>query len=70
MERLTMRIEGMSCGHCVRAVDGALKAIDGVGVEQVQIGQATVSYDPRTTSPEQITGAVAAEGYAVVDRSA
>jgi len=62
-----MKIDGMSCGHCVSSVDKALKKIDGVKVESVGIGKATVSYDPSAVSAEQIADAVADEGYAVVE---
>lgn len=65
MDRIKLKIDGMSCGHCVSAVDKALKAVDGVQVEQVAIGSATVSYDPATTSSEQITQAIEDEGYTV-----
>ena len=65
MQRVSIDIQGMSCGHCVRSVDQALKALDGVQVEQVAIGHATVSYDPATTTPERITQAVEDEGYTV-----
>ena len=67
MDRITMKIDGMSCGHCVSSVDRALKKIDGVKVESVGIGNATVSYDPSAVSAEQIADAVADEGYAVVE---
>ena len=67
MDRITMKIDGMSCGHCVSSVDKALKKIDGVKVDSVGIGNATVSYDPSAVSAEQIADAVADEGYAVVE---
>ncbi len=63
METLTMKISGMSCGHCVGAVTGALKELAGVDVERVTVGAATVAYDPTAISPEQITRAVEAAGY-------
>jgi copper chaperone len=63
MERLKMDVEGMSCGHCVHAVTKALKELDGVAVESVAVGSATVSYDPGATSVEQITRAVKEAGY-------
>jgi copper chaperone len=65
MDRLTMKIDGMSCGHCVGSVTKALESLDGVDVEQVSIGEATVAYDPATTSPATITQAVEDEGYTV-----
>ena len=64
MEELTIQIGGMSCGHCVAAVSGALTRMDGVQVEEVRIGGATVSCDPARVRPEQITDAIEEEGYA------
>ncbi len=66
MDRITMKIDGMSCGHCVSAVDKALKKLDGVSVENIGIGSATISYDPSAVSEQRIAEAVADEGYSVV----
>ncbi len=63
MERVNLTIEGMSCGHCVNAVSGALRQLAGVSVEKVAIGSAIVSYDPARTSVDQIIDAVNDEGY-------
>ena len=65
MERITMDIDGMTCGHCVRSVDAALKELAGVTVEQVAVGQATVSFDPAATTTDRIAQAIADEGYSV-----
>ena len=65
MERATLSINGMTCGHCVRSVDSALKELAGVTVEQVKVGQATVSYDPAQVSTSRIAQAVESEGYGV-----
>lgn len=64
-ERMLLTIEGMSCGHCVRAVDQALKGLPGVQVEQVEFGSAVVAYDPAAVTPEQVEAAVSEEGYTV-----
>ena len=64
MEQTTIAIQGMSCGHCVAAVKGALGQLDGVQVEEVKVGSATVAYDPAAVTPERIAQAVSAEGYA------
>jgi copper chaperone len=66
MDRITMKIDGMSCGHCVSAVTQALEGVDGVQVEQVKIGSATVSFDPGAASEATIAQAVEDEGYSVV----
>jgi copper chaperone len=63
MEQARIEIEGMSCGHCVASVKAALGQLGGVEVQEVKVGSATVTYDPRV-QPEQIAAAVDAEGYA------
>jgi copper chaperone len=64
MEQTTIAIQGMSCGHCVAAVKGALGQLDGVEVQEVKVGSATVAYDPQAVTPERIAEAVTSEGYA------
>ncbi len=63
MERVNLRIGGMSCGHCVASVRKALESIGGAKVERVEVGSADVSYDPATTRPEAIEQAVRDAGY-------
>jgi copper chaperone len=66
MNKLTMQITGMTCGHCVAGVTSALKGVPGVTVDQVVIGTASVEYDPTATTPADLTKAVEEEGYHVV----
>lgn len=65
MATATLKIEGMSCGHCVRAVTEALEAVDGVRAAKVDLeaGRAFVEYDEAKTGPEALVGAVMDEGY-------
>lgn len=63
MERLNLTIEGMTCDHCLRAVRGRLEKTAGVSVRDVQIGSATVDYDPAETNVDDIEEAIADEGY-------
>jgi copper chaperone len=63
MEPLHLTIEGMTCEHCVRAVDGRLRKTPGVQVERVAIGSADLNYDPTKTNVDQIAEAIADEGY-------
>jgi copper chaperone len=63
MEELTIQIGGMSCGHCVAAVRSALATLEGVEVQDVGIGAATVQYDAARTTPEAIQSAIREEGY-------
>jgi copper chaperone len=63
MEHATIEITGMSCQHCVRAVEGALAGLDGVQVEEVRVGSANVAYDPEAVTPAAIEAAIEDEGY-------
>ena len=65
MNRTTLQIGGMSCGHCVMSVKQVLEGLNGVTIERVAVGSAAVEYDPTVTSPEQIAGAVSRAGYTV-----
>lgn len=65
MERTSLAIDGMTCDHCIRAVDRALKSLSGVQIEQIDIGSAVVAYDPAAVKPEQIQEAISDEGYEV-----
>jgi copper chaperone len=63
MKTATLQIDGMSCGHCLNAVNRALATLPGVAPEWVQIGRASVRYDESVITPDAIRDAVAAAGY-------
>lgn len=68
MKEMTLKITGMSCQHCVKAVLEALRNVPGVTPTQVDIGAAQLTYDPQQATPEQIVDAVTEEGYQVTVR--
>jgi copper chaperone CopZ len=63
VERAVLHINGMSCGHCLNAVNRALAEMPGVEVDTVRIGRAEVRYDQARVSPAQLEAAVAEAGY-------
>ncbi len=67
MERgqVTLTITGMTCGHCVAAVQKALAAVPGVESAEVTLSppRAQISCDPSRTTVEMLTKATAEEGY-------
>ena len=63
MRDLTLHIDGMSCGHCLNAVNRALAALPGVEIESVRIGRADLRYDEGTVEPSRIAEAVTGAGY-------
>ena len=60
-----LTIDGMSCSHCVNAVQTALRNTPGVQAASVEIGSADVDYDESAVSPQQLADAVGEEGYQV-----
>ncbi len=62
----TLRIEGMSCGHCVRAVEQALSTAEGIArVVEVNLerGEAEVE---GSVSAERLAQVLDDEGYQLV----
>ncbi len=60
----TVKIDGMSCSHCVRAVFTALGGVAGVSRADVSIGQAVIDHDG-TVTPDAISEAISIAGYEV-----
>ncbi len=63
MKQATLHIEGMSCGHCLNAVNQALGTVPGVQIDAVEIGRADIRYDADSVSPAQIEAAVTSAGF-------
>jgi copper chaperone CopZ len=59
-----LTIEGMTCGHCVRAVENALASIPGVTRAHVTIGRAHVEADD-SVPRETLVRAIEDEDYRV-----
>lgn len=62
MTQVKLDIAGMSCGHCVMAVKDALAGVEGVKIENVSIGKASVSV-PENVTVGALIDAVADAGY-------
>ena len=58
-------ISGMSCRHCIDAVESELAQVQGLAVEEVAIGRARVRYEANAISPSDIETAIDEAGYTV-----
>lgn len=67
MQTEQLKVTGMTCGGCVSNVTRTLKAVTGVGDVNVSLsaGEASVQYDERLTTPEELRSAVISAGYGV-----
>ena len=55
-------VTGMTCGHCVRHVEEALRKVPGVERVEAAIGSAKVQHTP-STSEAALVAAIADAGY-------
>ena len=63
MEKTTIKIEGMSCGHCVKTVKNVLGRVEGLEVNDVQIGEASLSHEPNNLQLDTIREALDDAGF-------
>jgi copper chaperone CopZ len=62
-DKLTLSIEGMHCGGCIRRVTVALEGVNGVKLDSVEVGAAQLSFDPKEASAGQIVDAINRIGF-------
>jgi copper chaperone len=62
----TLKIEGMSCGHCVMAIEKELGKLE-IEDKKVEIGSAKISFDVEKVSEEHIKNAIEEAGFKVIE---
>ncbi|MBQ9937422.1 MAG: cadmium-translocating P-type ATPase [Oscillospiraceae bacterium] len=65
--KITLKIDGMMCMHCVAHVKKALEGVSGVESVEVSLEQKTASVEGQSLSVEALTKAVTDAGYSVID---
>jgi copper chaperone len=63
MRIVSLAIEGMHCGACVRRVTAALEKLDGVEVLKVDIGAAEVRLADPSAGDQRIVDAIERIGF-------
>ncbi len=68
MTKTTLKIQGMTCNHCVMRVQKALKGVAGVQDAQVDLqkAEAAVTFDESKVDTGKLSTAVVDAGYKVV----
>lgn len=66
-EKIQLQVEGMSCGHCVKAVENGVGEINGVDSVNVTLDQGLVEvqFDASATNVDAIKEVIEEEGYTV-----
>jgi copper chaperone CopZ len=67
MQTEHLKVTGMTCGGCTSNVTHALEAVSGVRNVEVSLSaaEATVQYDERLTTVDQLRLAITGAGYGV-----
>src|SRR5215204_2203401 len=65
LTRISIPVVGMTCASCVRRVERTLSEKEGVDEASVNFAaeKASVTYDPTTTNPDDLIGAIRDAGY-------
>ena len=64
----SIKIKGMSCGHCVMAVTKALNAVDGVRNGEVDLKNGVATYEEiKPVDSAVVAAAIKKAGYDVVE---
>ncbi|MFH5183534.1 copper ion binding protein [Paenibacillus sp. TAB 01] len=66
MQSITLKVEGMSCSHCVNSVEGAVNKLGAAGKVDLNAGAVTVEYDEAIVTLNAIKEAIEEQGYDVV----
>lgn len=63
----TLNVQGMTCGHCKKSVEGALKKLDGVSAAEVNLEAriVDVTFDESKVTGDAMKEAIEEQGYDV-----
>ncbi len=67
MEKVTLNVEGMSCGHCVKAVESSVGGLNGVASVKVDLEnkKVDVEFNQEEVTLDAIKETIDDQGYDV-----
>lgn len=67
MEQVTLLVEGMSCGHCVKAIESSVGKLAGVASVTVDLAEkkVDVQFEDRVVSVKEIADTIEDQGFDV-----
>ncbi|MBW5445366.1 copper chaperone CopZ [Cohnella sp. CFH 77786] len=66
MQNVTLNVQGMSCGHCVNSIEGAVKKLGATAKVDLGAGSVAVEFDESKVTLEAIKETIEDQGYDVV----
>ncbi|MEK9628420.1 MAG: cation transporter [Nitrospinota bacterium] len=69
MKEELLKVDGMTCGHCVEVVTNSLKTISGLSSVEVNLDkkEVGVSYNEAETNIKEISDKIVEAGFEVMD---
>ncbi|ARD47528.1 copper chaperone CopZ [Sporosarcina sp. P33] len=66
--RDTLKVQGMSCNHCVNSIETSVGNLTGVSSVKVDLGsnEVSVEFDSQKTTLDQIKETIEEQGYDIV----
>ena len=70
MSQASLKVEGMTCNHCVETISNSLKKLPGVQMVIVDLDEKEVKfdYDENTIKLENINGEILALGFEIAEK--
>ncbi|MDM5205366.1 copper chaperone CopZ [Cytobacillus kochii] len=67
MEKVTLNVQGMSCGHCVNSIEGNVGELNGVSKVNVHLenGTVDVEFNENEVTLDKIKETIDDQGYDV-----
>lgn len=66
MKQVTLDVQGMSCGHCVKSVEGAVRSLGAEAKVDLGSGKVDVEFDESKVQLAAIKEAIEEQGYDVL----
>jgi len=70
MQKATIQLESLTCPSCIQKVEGAVKSLDGVDKESVNVSfnssKVKLNFDDEKLSVKDIENAISKMGYEVI----
>lgn len=66
MQSVILKVQGMSCGHCVNSVEGAVKKLGALATVDLAAGSVAVEYDESKLTVDAIKETIEDQGYDVI----
>ncbi len=66
MQKTVLKVEGMSCGHCVNTIETTLKNLGANGKVDLANKTVIVEFDENKVSLDAVKAAIEDQGYDVV----